>query len=36
MKIFGGLIVAICLLDACSKAVQHTYRYLHQPAAMQP
>jgi hypothetical protein len=36
MKIFRGLIVAICLMGACSKAVQHTYRYLHQPATTQP
>jgi hypothetical protein len=36
MKIFRGLIVAICLMGAGSKAVLHTYRHLHQPVAAQP
>jgi hypothetical protein len=36
MKIFRGLVIAICLMGACSKAVVHTYRYLQQPAATQP
>jgi hypothetical protein len=36
MKIFRGLIVAICVLGAVSKAVQHGYRHLHPPVETQP
>jgi hypothetical protein len=33
MRVFKGLIVAICLLGTVSKVVQHGYRHLHPPAA---
>jgi hypothetical protein len=36
MRIFRGLILAICLMGTVSKAVQYSYGHLHQPAATQP
>jgi len=33
MKTFRNIVFILCVCSLCSKAVMHTYRHFHPPAA---